>query len=337
MSDAAFALPRLALPLLHALSDGRFHSGEALAARFGVTRASVSQTFKSVRMGGITIDRVTGRGYRLQQPIDWINERQVLSHLGEHASRVHLKVHGSVDSTSSEVLRLASDNAASGTVVATEWQSAGRGRLGRRWLMPPGAGIAMSYLWRSKGGVSSLGGLSLAAGCMIAEAASALGVPGVALKWPNDVVVESPQGLAKLAGVLIETQGDMLGPTAVVIGIGVNVNVPQSVRAAIDQPLADLRQLNVNASRSEILAKLLIALSVGLRIFERDGFPAFRQAFDARHALAGREITIRDGDGSVRHGTVNGVDETGALLASIGGRAQTVMSGDVSVRVKGKR
>src|SRR6185295_20120791 len=95
-----------------------------------------------------------------------------------------------VDSTSSRLLERAAGGAASGTCLAAEWQSAGRGRRGRSWVGSVGGSLTFSMLWRFERGAGHLGGLSLAAGAALAEALAGEGVERVQVKWPNDIVVD---------------------------------------------------------------------------------------------------------------------------------------------------
>ena len=128
-------------------------------------------------------------------------------------------------SSNTVLLQRAALGAASGSVLAVEWQSAGRGRLGRVWHSGLGSALTFSLLWRFEFGLSALSGLSLAVGVAMMRALEKIGVSDIGLKWPNDVLTKS----GKLAGILIEAQGDMLGPSLVVIGIGMNLRLPQAV------------------------------------------------------------------------------------------------------------
>ena len=110
-----------------------------------------------------------------------------------------------------------------------EFQSAGRGRRGRRWLAPFASGLCLSVNWNFRDAPAALGALSLAIGVAILRALRRHRVHGLALKWPNDIV----HGRRKLGGILIDMRGEAAGPAYVVVGCGINVRLPQGLRAEL--------------------------------------------------------------------------------------------------------
>ena len=123
--------------------------------------------------------------------------------LGILAGRFNVDALDECDSSSSELMRRAAHGVPDGTVIVADKQTAGRGRRGRNWLSSPESSLTFSVLWRFSGNAASLSGLSLAVGVGLARAMESLGAAGVCLKWPNDVLLRSGDGFAKLAGVLI--------------------------------------------------------------------------------------------------------------------------------------
>src|SRR6185503_9281051 len=132
-----------------------------------------------------------------------------------------LEVVDTASSTNSLLLARAAAGADSGTVIAAEWQSAGRGRAGRAWLAGIGGALVFSVLRRFAQGAGVLSGLSLAVGVAVVRGLHAILGCRAGLKWPNDIVWEGK----KVGGILIELSGDMLGPSTAVIGIGLNVRL----------------------------------------------------------------------------------------------------------------
>ena len=118
----------LSFSVLRILSDCRFHSGEDIAQTLGVSRASVCNAAKSMAASNLTLDRVRGRGYRLNRPFEWLDRNSVTEMLAEKAGRFNIEIRDSVDSTNSELLR---ENGPHGRVLAAEMQTMGRGRMGR--------------------------------------------------------------------------------------------------------------------------------------------------------------------------------------------------------------
>jgi len=248
-----------------------------------------------------------------------LSVQKIAAALGLLVSRFDVDVVAECDSTNARLIERAEAGAGSGTVIAAERQTAGRGRMGRVWFSSPGDSLTFSLLWRFPRG-TPLGGLSLAVGMALAENLKALGIVGVALKWPNDVLLDS----RKLAGVLIE-----LTASAAVIGVGLNLRLP------IDLP-EDVRArstaLGRDIDRNELLARLLASLHSMLDTFGTGGFKVLRERWLALNAYADAPVRILSEYAAPIDGRFAGVDADGALLLETAGGVQRVISGDVSLR-----
>jgi BirA family biotin operon repressor/biotin-[acetyl-CoA-carboxylase] ligase len=319
----------LASSVLTQLSDGDFHSGERLARALDVSRAAIWHAVRQLESAGLEIYKVRGRGYRLAQPLTLLDRAAVGRHLGAHAGRFALDLRETADSTNTVLLQLAATGAASATVVAAEWQSGGRGRLGRPWHAGLGEALTFSLLWRCPRGAAALSGLSLAVGVALARALASAGAPDVVLKWPNDVLWRG----RKLCGILIELAGDALGPTAAAIGIGINVRLSAATRARISQPAADLEEACGEApDRNRLLAGVLVELDRALEAFSRDGFAPVRAEWQRRHAHQDRRVTLALPGGGSLTGRALGVAEDGALLLETRAGTQRYHSGEITLR-----
>lgn len=319
----------LTFPILRLLADGQFRSGEALARHFSVTRATIWNAVKQAESLGVEVFSVRGKGYRLPERLDFLDRQQILAALGEAANGFDLQVHELIESTNSQLMRLAAEGAPHGTCVVAELQQAGRGRRGRVWHSGLGSGLTFSLLWRFSQGAGGLSGLSLAVGVALARALHELGVEGVALKWPNDVLHRHK----KLAGVLIELQGEMLGPSAAVIGIGLNVRLPREARETIGQPVVDLSEISRQpVNRNQLLAMMLRHLAAVLNEFEQNGFAGLLDEWQSRHAFHGQPVQLLLPDGRAVEAVVTGVADDGSLLADIGDGPQRFSSVEISLR-----
>ena len=315
--------------VLRLLADGEFHSGAALARDLDVSRGTVWNAVRALDAAGIDVYRVRGRGYRIAQPISLLDPESIARHAGAARSRFSLDVVDVAGSTNTLLMERAAAGAPSGAVIAAESQEQGRGRLGRPWHAGLGGGVTFSLLWRFAQGAGGLAGLSLAAGVALVRAIAQLGARDVQLKWPNDVVWQG----GKLAGMLIEMQGDALGPSAVVIGIGINVRLSESVRARIDQAAADLETAcGRPLERSAVLGAVLAELAPALDAFAREGFAPMRAEWESHHAHQGRRIAVKLPDGRVHEGFARGVGDDGALLFETGGAVRRLHSGEISLR-----
>jgi BirA family biotin operon repressor/biotin-[acetyl-CoA-carboxylase] ligase len=187
-----------------------------------------------------------------------------------------------------------------------------------------GGALAFSMLWHFGKGMAELSGLSLVVGLAIARVLKRLGAP-VALKWPNDVLFDG----RKLAGVLIELSGEVQGPVAVVIGIGLNLADPGEV----GQPVAGLAEAGIHIGRNELLATLLNELVVQLRRFDSEGFPAFQAEWHEHAAFLQHKVAITQAQGQPITGQCVGVDASGALLVETEAGPRAFHAGEVSLRV----
>lgn len=320
---------RLTFDLLRELADGEFHSGEVLARQFNVTRATVNNALRDVASFGLTLYSVRGRGYRLASPLQWLDADLVGAGLGVAHDVLHIEILDHATSSNALLLQRATQGAASGTVLAVEWQTAGRGRLGRTWHSGLGDALTFSLLWRFESGLAALSGLSLAVGIAMMRALEEMGIAGAGLKWPNDVLLNG----GKLAGILLEAQGDMLGPSAVVIGIGLNLSVPEDVRERIDQKVSDLASLEKSVpERNTVLAVSLKHLAMVLREFGEHGFAALRAEWESHHVFGQRPVKLLLPDGSHVAGMVLGVTDDGALRLATAQGEQIFNAGEVSLR-----
>jgi len=322
----------MAFHTLRALSDGAFHSGEEIARALGVTRSAVWYGIRDISGAGFTVEKVRGRGYRLAQGVSLLDAGRVRQALGDAGAAIAVEICDTLDSTNTQLMRRAAQGARSGLALAAEVQTAGRGRRGRVWHSGIGSTLTFSLLWQFAQGARELAGLSLAVGIALARALRAAGAGAAQLKWPNDVVL--PAG--KLAGILIEMQGDVLGPSSAVIGVGVNVRADARVRAAVDQPVADLETAAGTAvDRNMLLAGLLRELDAVIAVFADRGFAALRSEWQNLHAHQDRPVQLLLPDGRIMGGIARGVAEDGALLLETAAGMTRHHSGEVSLRASG--
>ncbi len=319
----------LTFTLLRQLADGEFHSGEVLARQCGVTRATVNNALRNVGDFGLTLYSVRGRGYRLARPLQWLDVRLIRDGLGLASADLHIEVLDEASSSNALLLQRAARGGASGTLLAVEWQSAGRGRLGRTWHSSLGDALTFSLLWRFDAGLAALSGLSLAVGVAMIRALRELGVPEAGLKWPNDVLLDG----GKLAGILIEAQGDMLGPSAVVIGIGINLRQSDALHERAGQAVSALDSLGRQVpERNLMLGVSSRHLVQVLRGFAQHGFAPLRAEWEGYHVFQGRSVRLLLPDGSQVPGIAVGVADDGALRLVTGEGERLFSVGEVSLR-----
>ena len=329
---------RIPFPLLRLVADGYFHSGEVLAAHFGCTRGAVWYRIRGLEALGLRVFKVRGRGYRLAEPLDLLDAKDLARRLAAHAPALSVEVLDECESTNTYLMQRVGV-VPSGRVVTCELQSAGRGRRGNRWASGLGTSVTFSLAWRFSCGTAALSGLSLAVAVVVVAALESCGIAGIGLKWPNDLLHDG----RKFGGILIEVSGDPQGASAAVIGVGLNVRLPAVLADGIERPVTDLTAMSADLpgneaagratlSRTALLAAILEHLAEALPRYEREGFAAFREGWLARHAHAGRQVSIVQGERTLHEGEALGVADDGALLLRSARGIERVHSGEVSLR-----
>jgi BirA family biotin operon repressor/biotin-[acetyl-CoA-carboxylase] ligase len=244
--------------------------------------------------------------------------------LGPFAGRV--VVCGEVASTNDVAARLAEDGAPEGTTVVAHSQTAGRGRRGRRWFSPPGAGLYLSAVFRPPG----LERLTLLAGVAVAEALDEVAQLAAEIKWPNDLVVRDGRGRRKLGGILAESATTGSGLPYVVLGIGINLRAtaypPDLAATAVSIAEATGREVD----RGAVLVAVLAALARWRALVATAGpAPLVARWRDLAPTSEGAAVEI-DWPGGRRRGVTAGIDAEGALLVRLGARIERVVSAEVT-------
>lgn len=312
--------PAHLLALVDALADGAPHSGQQLAAQFNISRAALAKWVDKLRQLGLTVQAQAGEGYWLQRPFERLDPSRLAQGLN-----AALTVEAFTESTNSQLLLSPAQH--DPQFLFTEWQSAGRGRRGKSWLGGLGQGLMFSLAYSFPAWPPRLTTLPLAVAVSLARVLQALGV-NPAIKWPNDLLL----GSAKLAGILIEPRGETGGACRVVIGVGLNLELPQP---APEQAVAALYPaLRASGSplpsRNAVAAQLAQALLADVQQFAQHGFAPFRPEWRLRDALQGKQIVVTGPPNT--SGMAMGIDDDGGLLLSTHNGTEVVHSGDVSVR-----
>ena len=238
--------------------------------------------------------------------------------------------HASLPSTMDAAREAADRGAAEGLVVIADRQTAGRGRRGRVWSSPPGAGLYLSFVLRPPQTMTGqpLSLLTLAAG--VAVRAAILRACGVAadLKWPNDLLA----GGRKLAGILAESAGLATAASAIVLGIGVNAG-RAALPADVEERATSLEaETGAPIDRARVLEEICAAvLSTYAALRDGGANDILREWRSAAPSAVGALVEWSSSTG-VRQGVTAGIDDHGALLVRVGAGVERVISGDVRWR-----
>jgi BirA family biotin operon repressor/biotin-[acetyl-CoA-carboxylase] ligase len=322
------SLPRKTLEIL---SDGQFHSGEELGKSLGITRSAVWKIINQLTKLDIDIISLKGKGYKIPAGFELLNEKKIEKHLTKKTKSkiIAISIFDSIDSTNQYLLDQIQTGIQPGNVCLAEHQTSGRGRRGRHWHSPFGANLYLSLLWEFSKDSAEISGLSLATAIAVTRALKQYGInTNIGLKWPNDVLWSK----RKLGGVLLEMVTESHGNTQVVIGIGLNLNMPKTT--AINQAWTDLKTITgKSTARNELVALLLNELIDMLIQFEIKGLIPFIPEWEKLDIAHNSEVTVKIANQEIR-GIVSGISERGELIITDAeNQVRKFLSGEVSLRL----
>lgn len=304
-----------------------FVSGDYMAAQLDVTRTAVWKCLRQLEQLGYVFQKLKGRGYRLDVVPDRLYPWEIEQHLRSNSMGRSIVYKESIDSTNAAAFKLALGDAPEGTCVVAETQSAGKGRLQRKWHSPYAKNVYMSVVLRPTLHPSRVYPLTFISSLAVYDVLADLGVTP-RLKWPNDVLV----GTKKICGTLIELSTEADSVRFVIVGIGFNVNM---TKAEMDPEIKDkatslLMETKNSFERARICGMLLGALERYYEILKTDGVDEICRLWEERAQTKGTYMEITQMN-NVYKGISRGIDRDGAILLEEDGRITRVIAGDVSV------
>lgn len=313
-------------------ANGEFISGAALAEKLGVSRNAVWKAVKSLEAEGFSITSVTSKGYKLNHDNNILSENLISPYLNTRKIGRVLKVFGTVDSTNNIARELETEKSPHGTTVVADRQTAGKGRIGRKFESPSGSGLYVSILVRPHFDLSFAPMITAAAACAAAEAVESFCGSPVMIKWVNDLYMNGK----KICGILTEASLglEMRVLDCAVIGIGINV---RSIKDCFDSELKkkatsieDETGLVIN--RNRLCAELLNKLEVYLGMIEDRSFLI---KYREREMLTGNIITANIGTEAII-GEALGIDDNANLIVRLpSGEIRELSSGEANLcRIK---
>jgi len=313
------------IKLIRILSDGIFHSGQQLGETLGMTRVAISHHIKVLMSWGLDIYSVQGKGYCLKHPIDMLDEKILQKSL---ASDRKIELFPIIDSTNQYLIQQL-PHLKKGQVCLAEYQSAGRGRRGREWVSPFGANLYLSMYWRLDAGIMAAMGLSLVVGISVVEALTEMGCRGIKVKWPNDIYYQD----RKLAGILVELSGQTGDAAHLVIGMGMNLAMPEDKNThKITQPWANLQETCESLpEKNKLAAELINHIQEALVLYEEQGLGIFVDRWRSIDNFNGREVKLIMPHKEIK-GIAHGINEQGALLLEHDGVITPFIGGEISLR-----
>lgn len=306
--------------ILAQLSSDSFKSGVEIADALSLCRSRIQQQVEALNQFGVDIYSVKGKGYRLASPLQLIDKTALVEGVDNRCFYFD-----EIDSTNSFMLNHI-DELQSGDICIAEYQSAGRGRHGKKWVSPYGHHLYATMFWQFNLPANKLMGMSLVVGCAIVKTLVDMGINNLGLKWPNDVYLDGK----KLAGILIELGSNMTDAINMIIGFGVNMSMSQSQGALIDQPWSDLSGEQM-PNKTDFMINLHQQLKTHIQQFELQGLAPFLVFWHQYDLFKDKPIKLTLADNQVT-GICRGIDAQGCVLLETENGIKSMIGGEISLR-----
>lgn len=304
--------------------EGHFISGEDISEALGFSRASTWKHINKLRDEGYDIEAVPHLGYRLKSEPDKVHGYAICSGLETRImGKRSIYYYESIGSTNDRAYELAEAGEPEGTVVISELQTHGKGRMARKWASPKSGGVYMSVILRPDLETDEIPAITLIAGAAIIRAIEKVCGLGAGMKWPNDIMIKGK----KVCGILTEIKAQPDRVDFLVLGLGVNVNTsagklpPEGTSLKIEG--------SGHVSRARIIRSILGQFEDDYFRFKKEGFVSLREECKSLSLVLGKHVKVEEHNRSVK-GTAIDIDEKGALIIRAdNGTLQRVFSGDV--------
>ncbi len=315
------------LRLLRESTD--YISGQELCEKFSVSRTAVWKIMKQLKEEGYEIEAVQNRGYRLLTVPDILSKSEIESRLDGSWIGTRVYFAEEVDSTNTWGKRLAEEGAPHGTLIVADEQTQGRGRRGRSWKSPKGTNISMTLILRPDLEPSRASMLTIVMGLSVAQGLKELLELPIEIKWPNDAVLNGH----KLCGVLTEMSAQIDYINYVVVGIGINVNLPEIPEDLKEIATSLLIETGHTVNRAEVIGAVMRAFARNYESFIETGdLSGLRDAYNEILANKDRQVRVLDPKDPYE-GVALGINPRGELLVrKEDGSVSEVYAGEVSVR-----
>ena len=311
-----------------------FVSGQEMAEILGVSRAAINKHIDKLKAAGCEIECKRNAGYRLLSVSDKLLPEVVeIYRFADGEAPYTIRFYETVESTNRTAMMLFVGGAEHGTVVVADRQTNGRGRLGRAWTSPGEDGLYFSILLCPRRlAAQEAQRLSIIAAIAVARAVTMVSKrPHVAIKWPNDILIDGK----KVCGILNEMQVEVDTVTYAIIGIGINVNNESFPDELQLRATSMFLETGRKTPRAQLLAAVLTEFfDIYDAVYQTRemSFAQVMQEYNSWSACIGKEITVTSPRTSF-NGLCKGFDDDGSmLLQDDGGNLHHIASGDVTLR-----
>jgi len=305
-------------------------SGAQLVAQLNLSRAVLWARIEELRRVGYDIAAGPHYGYRLVSSPDALYADDLLARLGPtQVVGRDIQVFAQTTSTNDVVEKLARDGVKEGAVVFAETQTKGRGRLGRTWLSPVRKGLWFSVLLRPALRPQEITRLTVMAATALRRAVQTVTGLAVAIKWPNDLLLDG----RKIVGILTEMSAEASRVRHVIIGLGVDVNLDAAELSGDLHQTATSLKIKTGAplSRAALAVEILRELDADYARLRAGQFPQIADEWEAACITMGRNVTVHTGDRKFQ-GRAEALDDEGALLVRTEhGHLERILGGEVGL------
>lgn len=304
-------------------------SGEELSGLLAVSRTAVWKHIQVLKNNGYIIESVAKRGYILQSAPDRLRPEEVVARLETKWLGHSINYDESVRSTNETAKELANAGCENGLVCIAEEQAGGKGRLARGWFSPFAHGIWFSVVLKPPFMPSEASKCTLLAAVAVVRAVNSYEGVNAGIKWPNDILVDG----RKMVGILTEMNAEFGHINYIVIGTGININIPKEMlpedirTTAISLDEVSTRKVN----RAELLAKILKNMEELYELALAQGFKPILDEWRQWSMTLGKEVKVV-APNETYIGKALDIDEEGLLMVDRGGEIVKVIAGDVSIR-----
>ena len=312
-------------------NEKEFISGEELSKKLGISRTAIWKHIRILRSQGYNIESVNKKGYRLvDEPTDLLNPQNIYRNLKTKFIGKNVLHFETIDSTNDYAKKIGNE-LIDGSVIISEEQTKGKGRLGRVWESKAGEGIWMSIILKPNIIPNKAPFITLIAGASIVKALNILGVDAK-IKWPNDITINNK----KLSGILTELSAEIERVNYIVVGIGMNVK-DTDFEEELQDKATSLYKENYNVSRIDIVKEILCQFEkLYLDYIEKDDKKEVLDICRQYSAIINKEIYVIKNDQKELVDCIGINEEGNLIIKNKDGKLEEIMSGEVSIRgVKG--
>jgi len=314
------------LKLLKQSND--YISGEEMCRMLGVSRTAVWKNINALKQEGYLIESSSKRGYKFIKSPDVLSPAEVLPVLNTAYIGRNIMHFDSIDSTNNVARTQALQGCDEGLMVVAEEQTAGRGRLGRRWTTPKSTSIAFTLVLRPRIKPTQAPGITLVMGTAVCRAVRKVTSLEAGIKWPNDIIINNK----KVCGILTEMNGEMDAVNYIIAGVGINVNVKEFPEEIKDVATSLYIEKSCTVSRKDILTAVLLEFEELYDIFKEKGLGSIIDEFKSYSVTLGKPVRVISINESFQGEAVDITDEGLLVVRLQDGEERKVISGDVSVR-----